>query len=43
MRWAEYVAHTSERRGMCEGFWLEDLKEKDHLEKLVADGRIILK
>ena len=32
-----------ERRGMHTGFWWEDSKERDHLEDLGVDGRIILK
>jgi len=36
MRWAGYFAH-SERRETCEGFWLEELKERDNLEKLFTN------
>jgi hypothetical protein len=32
-----------ERRDMHTGFWREDPKERDHLEDLGVDGRIILK
>jgi hypothetical protein len=31
-----------ERRDMQMEFWCEDLKERDHLEHLGVDGRIIL-
>jgi len=32
------------RRGeICEGFWWRNLCERDYLEKLGVDGRIILK
>jgi hypothetical protein len=26
---------------MCKEFWLENLKERDHLEDLGVDGRIL--
>jgi len=32
-----------ERRDMHTGFWREDPKERDHMEDLGEDGRIILK
>jgi hypothetical protein len=35
---AGHVAHT-----INNDFWLENLKEIDHLEDLCADGRIVLK
>jgi hypothetical protein len=28
---------------MCTGFWWRNLKEREHLEDLIADGRIMLK
>jgi hypothetical protein len=31
------------RGEVCTGFWWGDLKEGDHLEDPVAEGRIILK
>jgi hypothetical protein len=31
------------KREMHTGFWLVDLKERDHLEELGTDGRILLK
>jgi len=43
MRWAERVAHVVGRGEMHTGFCWEDLKERDHLEDLGVDGRIILK
>jgi hypothetical protein len=36
------VAHTK-RREILEAFWLGNLKEEDHFEELVENGRIILK
>jgi hypothetical protein len=35
--------HVWETGEICEGFWWEDLSERDHLEDLSVDGRIILK
>jgi hypothetical protein len=31
------------KREMHTGFWLVNLKERDHLEELGTDGRIVLK
>ena len=42
MRWAGHIAHTGERRGVC-NVWRGDLRERDHLEDPGADGRIILR
>jgi len=42
MRWAGRVAGMGERRGAYRVCW-GDLMEKDHLEVLRVDGRIILK
>jgi len=42
MRGARHVAHTGEKRKKF-GIWWGKLKEKDHLEDLAVDGRIILK
>jgi hypothetical protein len=39
MRWAVRVAHMREMRNVYKKFWLE----RDHLEVLGIDGRIILK
>jgi hypothetical protein len=36
------ACRTHERREICAKFWLEDLKERDQLEDLGEDGRIIL-
>jgi hypothetical protein len=35
--------HVWGRREVHTGFWWGDLREKDHLENLGVDGRIILK
>jgi hypothetical protein len=32
--------HSWERRGTCTGFWLESLKETDHLRDQGVDGRM---
>jgi len=42
LRWAGYVPHTGGGQ-VCTGFWWGDLKERDDLEGLGVDGRIILK
>jgi len=34
--------HAWERRRICPVFWLENLKESDHLKDLCTDKRIIL-
>ena len=41
MRWAGHVARMGERT-VLSGFWSGDLRERDHLESLGIDGRIIL-
>ena len=38
MRWAGHVAHMCERREMCEGFWLEEVKERVNLEELFTNA-----
>jgi hypothetical protein len=35
--------HASGRITICTGFWLENLKERDFLDDLGIDGRIMLK
>jgi hypothetical protein len=42
MRWAGNVART-ERMEIHTGFWWENLEEREHLEDLGLDGKIILK
>jgi hypothetical protein len=42
MRWAEHVARLG-RREMHRGYWWGNLKERDSVEDLSVDGRIILK
>jgi len=41
MRQASYVAFTEEKN-VHTGFWWRNLREKDHLQYLGTDGRIIL-
>jgi hypothetical protein len=38
MRWAGHVTHERELHA---GFWLGDLKERDHLKDLGVNGRIM--
>ena len=42
IRWAGHVACMGDRR-VHTGFWWGDLRERDHLEGLDINGRIILK
>ena len=35
--------HVWETEELCRGFWWADLRERDHLEDLIADRRIIKK
>ena len=42
MRWAGHVARMGDRRGVY-SVLVEKLSERDHLEDLGVDGRIILK
>jgi len=42
MWWARHVAHMG-RREAYTGFWLRNLKERDHFVDLGLDGRIILR
>jgi hypothetical protein len=42
MRWVGHVARMG-RGEVCTGFWWGTLRERDHLEDLGVDGRIILK
>jgi len=39
-KWAEHVAGMGESRGVYR-CWLKNLRERDHLEDPVVDGRII--
>ena len=41
VRYTGYVTHL-ERKETCTGFWLGNLKERDHLEDLGIDEMIIL-
>ena len=42
MRWAGHVAHVRKTRGTYR-VWRGKLKERNHLEDLWVDGRILLK
>jgi len=37
------MCHVWGGRKIYSGFWLEDLKERDHLEDMVRDWTIVLK
>jgi len=41
MGWARHVAGMEKRR-VHTGFWWGNLRERDHLEDLDVDGRIML-
>jgi hypothetical protein len=41
-RWVGHVACMAERK-MYIGFWWENLREREHLEGIGGEGRIILK
>jgi hypothetical protein len=44
LRWAGHVAHRGERRGdVYTGLQLGNLRQRNHLEDLGVDGRIILR
>jgi len=42
MRWAGHLARMGEGR-VCTGFWLGNLRERDHWEDPDIEGRIILR
>ena len=42
MRWAGHVAHMGKGE-VCTGFWLGNLRERDHWGDPDVDGRIILR
>jgi hypothetical protein len=39
----ERAGHVARIGGVIMGFWLRNVRERDHLEDLGVDGRIILK
>jgi hypothetical protein len=45
MKWGGGGGHAActGRGEVCTGFWWGDLRERDHLEDVGVDGRIILK
>jgi len=43
MNWAGHVAQRGERARVPTGFWLGNLRERDHLEDPGIYGRIILR
>jgi len=40
IRWTGHVSRMGDRRGACK-IWWGDLRERNHLEDLGVDGRII--
>jgi hypothetical protein len=42
MKWAGHVVRMDQRKGHT-GFWWGCLREREHLEDLVIDGRVILR
>jgi hypothetical protein len=43
MRWEGHVAHTERRGEVHTGFWWGHPSERNHLEDLGLNGKIILK
>jgi hypothetical protein len=41
IRWAGHVARMGDRRGDTRVSWVANLRERDHLEDLAVDGKIM--